>query len=85
MFLQEQYELVSMLIWVVIIVTSITFISTGYKLGRLLSESNYAILRDMKRFMQGDKEQRIFLRSSDPVSEYVPQMNDALERIARKL
>ena len=85
LFLREQEDLVQMLVWIVIIVTSIGFISNGYKLGRLLAESNYAILRDLRRFMQGDKDQRIFLRATDPIADLVPKMNEALERMSKKV
>lgn len=84
-FLLEQYELVNLLMWTVIGVTAVAFVSQGYQFGRKLAESNYAILRDLRKFMQGDFNQRLFLRGADPVAEYVPAMNEALNKIQKKL
>jgi hypothetical protein len=84
-FLQAQYELVNLLMWSIIGVTGAAFVIHGYRFGRRLSESNYALLRDLRKFMQGDFNQRLFLRTNDPVSEQVPPMNDALSRIQKKL
>lgn len=84
-FLQEQYELVNLLMWTVLIVTSAAFVTHGYRFGRKLAESNYALLRDLRKYMQGDFNQRLFLRGADPVSEYVAPMNETLARLQKKL
>ena len=84
-FLTEQFSIISLLVWLILGTTTVTFVITGYRFGRQIAEADYAILRDMKDFMEGNFRQRLFLRSGDPAQEYVKPMNDTLDAISVKL
>lgn len=61
------------------------FISTGYRLGRKISDATYAILRDLRVFMMKDSNQKLFLRRGDPGQELIDEMNESLATIRRKI
>ncbi|MBI3556068.1 MAG: hypothetical protein HY074_07380 [Deltaproteobacteria bacterium] len=84
-FLTEQFSIISILVWMILGITTLSFIVTGYRFGRQIAEADYAILRDMKDFMEGNFRQRLFLRSGDPAQEYVLPMNETLEAMGVKL
>lgn len=84
-FLTEQFGIVNILVCLILGMTTLNFIITGYRFGRQIAEADYAILRDMKDFMDGNFRQRFFLRTGDPAREFVLPMNDSLDKICEKL
>ncbi|MBI3543040.1 MAG: hypothetical protein HY075_07185 [Deltaproteobacteria bacterium] len=84
-FLTEQFDIVNIVVWCILAATTITFVVIGYRFGRQIAEADYAILRDLKGYMEGNFRQRLFLRSNDPAQEYVDPMNEVLEKISVKL
>jgi hypothetical protein len=84
-FLTEQVAIVEMVGITLLSFMCIAFMVTGYRYGRSVSESSYSILRDLRRFLEGTTDQRFFLRRGDLGREYVPSMNQALDKIAGRL
>ena len=84
-FLAEQFSIVNVIVWCVLLISALSFIFTGFRLGRHIAEADYAILRDMRNFLTRNYDQRFFLRNGDAGSEYIHRMNVAVERIAERL
>lgn len=83
-FFHEQFQIVNMMVWAVLALTTINFAITGYKFGLQISEASYAILRDLRTFMEGDHEQRLFLRRTYPVHAFSVRINGSLDKLADK-
>lgn len=84
-FLHEQAEIVTFVAWTVLFLMLVAFSITGYRYGKLMANSSYSILRDLRRFMEGNTKQRLLLRSGDLGKEHVPSLNKALDKIAGKI
>ena len=85
MFLNEQRDIVNLVGMTLLASMILAFIVTGYRYGRLMGECAYSVLRDMRRFLEGNTSQRLFLRRNDLGREFVPSMNQALDKISGKL
>jgi hypothetical protein len=83
-FLNEQFEIVTMLVWMILVVTTITFAIIGYRFGVRIGAADYALLRDLKVFMEGNFEKTLFLRRGDPASELISGMNESLKKIGER-
>lgn len=84
-FFNAQIEIVNLVMWTIFILMTLAFAGTGYIFGKNVSQASYAVLRDLRKFMYGDLNQRIFLRSDDPARVLTPGMNDSLQRIAERI
>lgn len=84
-FLTEQFTIMGTVVWVVLGLTVGNFALTGYRFGMQIAEANYAILRDLRNFMEGKYSQRLFLRRGYPVHSFAVQINTSLDRISEKL
>jgi hypothetical protein len=84
-FLTEQFQLLSVLVWAVLVQTSLLFMITGYVMSVRIARVNFAVLRDLRVFMEGNYARRVFLRTGDPGGDAVDKINTALERIEGRL
>jgi methyl-accepting chemotaxis protein len=84
-FFLVQNEIVSLVMWTVFVLMIGAYAQAGFAFGRKVSEAGYAVLRDMRRFMSGELDHRIVLRGDDPAKVYMPEMNEALSRIADRI
>ena len=84
-FFNEQIQIVNMMVWAVLALITVNFALTGYKFGLQISEASYAILRDLRTFMEGDHEQRLFLRRAYPASAFAGRINGSLDKLAEKM
>lgn len=84
-FLTEQFSIMSIVVWSVLVLTVVNFGLTGYRFGLQIAEANYAILRDLRNFMEGRYEQRLFLRRGYPAHAFAVKINTSLDTITRKL
>lgn len=84
-FLMEQFEIVNLLIGLVLFVTTLSFMLTGLRFSERIGAADYALLRDMRQFMEGNFTKRLFLRKGDPAREHVAAMNDSIKRIADRI
>ena len=84
-FFNAQTEIVTLVMWTVFSLMIIAFGITGFRFGNRVSQAHYAVLRDLRKFMQGDFSQRVVLRNDDPAQVLLPQINEALARIAERI
>lgn len=84
-FLSEQFTIMSTVVWAVLILTVVNFALTGYRFGMQIAEANYAILRDLRNYMEGNYNQRLFLRRGYPAHSFAVQINTSLDRVTEKL
>lgn len=84
-FFHEQLQIVKFVGVTILGVMCIAFIITGLRYGQQMANSTYSVLRDLRRFMEGNTKQRLLLRSGDLGREHIPHLNRALEKLATKL
>ena len=85
LFFNAQSEIVSLVMTSVLSLMVIAFAYTGFCFGRRVSEASYAVLRDLRRFMENGLDHRVILRGDDPAKVLLPTINDALTRIEDKI
>jgi hypothetical protein len=82
LFFNAQTDVISFVLWTIFSFMLLAFGVTGYQFGKRISQASYAVLRDLRIFMQGNMEHRVILRMDDPAHVILPQLNEALDRLA---
>ncbi len=85
LFFNAQTDIITFVMWTIFAIMNLAFAVTGFRFGRRISQASYAVLRDLRRFMQGNLDHRVVLRGDDPAQVILPQVNEALDRLAAQI